>query len=116
MATLGRYQLLRPIVVGLVHGLAGSAAVALLVLATIQDTGHRDRLPRDLLHRGGGRDGGPDDRHRAAVHGVGGALGQDQPLADGRLRAALAPFGLLLVYEIGFVGGLFTGDFKWEPA
>ena len=39
IATLGRYQLLRPIVVGLVHGLAGSAAVALLVLATIQDTG-----------------------------------------------------------------------------
>ena len=39
VATLGRYQLIRPVVVGLVHGLAGSAAVALLVLATIQDTG-----------------------------------------------------------------------------
>src|SRR4026209_825399 len=33
IATLGRYQLFRPFVVGLVHGLAGSAAVALLVLA-----------------------------------------------------------------------------------
>ena len=39
VATFGWYQLLRPVVVGLVHGLAGSAAVALLVLATIQDTG-----------------------------------------------------------------------------
>src|SRR6187431_826606 len=39
LATFGWYQLARPVVVGLVHGLAGSAAVALLVLATIQDTG-----------------------------------------------------------------------------
>ncbi len=31
----GLYQLLRPLFVGLVHGLAGSAAVALLVLSTI---------------------------------------------------------------------------------
>lgn len=31
------YQMLRPVVVGVVHGLAGSAAVALLVLATISD-------------------------------------------------------------------------------
>jgi high-affinity nickel permease len=34
---LGLYQLLRPLAVGLVHGLAGSAAVALLVLTTIHD-------------------------------------------------------------------------------
>ena len=33
---LGLYQTLRPLVVGLVHGLAGSAAVALLVLSTIK--------------------------------------------------------------------------------
>src|SRR5271170_7875605 len=32
---LGLYNALRPLVVGLVHGLAGSAAVALLVLTTI---------------------------------------------------------------------------------
>jgi ABC-type nickel/cobalt efflux system permease component RcnA len=36
---LGLYQLLRPLVVGIVHGLAGSAAVALLVLTTIGDSG-----------------------------------------------------------------------------
>src|SRR5262249_60158827 len=32
---LGLYQLVRPLVVGVVHGLAGSAAIALLVLTTI---------------------------------------------------------------------------------
>jgi len=35
---LGAYRLVRPLVVGVVHGLAGSAAVALLVLATIQSS------------------------------------------------------------------------------
>jgi high-affinity nickel-transport protein len=34
---LGFYQAARPFVVGVVHGLAGSAAVALLVVATIHD-------------------------------------------------------------------------------
>ncbi|MGH8677545.1 MAG: hypothetical protein ACREUQ_04240, partial [Burkholderiales bacterium] len=34
---LSLYQALRPVVVGVVHGLAGSTAVALLVLAAIQD-------------------------------------------------------------------------------
>lgn len=34
---LGLYQFLRPLAVGLVHGLAGSAAIALLVLAEIRD-------------------------------------------------------------------------------
>ncbi len=35
--TLGAYQMLRPLVVGIVHGLAGSAAVALLILASIRN-------------------------------------------------------------------------------
>jgi high-affinity nickel-transport protein len=36
---LGLYQMLRPLVVGIVHGLAGSAAIALLVLTTIRVPG-----------------------------------------------------------------------------
>src|SRR6266849_276080 len=36
-AGLGLYQALRPLLVGIVHGLAGSAAVALLVLSTIRE-------------------------------------------------------------------------------
>lgn len=34
---LGLYQALRPVIIGVVHGLAGSAPVALLVLAAIRD-------------------------------------------------------------------------------
>ena len=37
LARLGLFHLLRPLFVGIVHGLAGSAAVALLVLSTIHD-------------------------------------------------------------------------------
>src|SRR2546430_12243689 len=37
LGDLRLYQLLRPLVVGVVHGLAGSAAVALLGLATLPD-------------------------------------------------------------------------------
>lgn len=33
----GRYQLLRPLIVGIIHGLAGSAAIALLILASIRN-------------------------------------------------------------------------------
>ena len=36
-ARIGIYQVVRPLVVGLVHGLAGSAAVALLVMTTIRN-------------------------------------------------------------------------------
>jgi len=35
---IGVYQYLRPFLVGIVHGLAGSAAVALLVLTTIRNS------------------------------------------------------------------------------
>lgn len=37
LGRLGVYQSVRPLVVGVIHGLAGSAAVALLVLTTIGD-------------------------------------------------------------------------------
>ena len=37
LAGIHLYQLSRPLLIGIVHGLAGSAAVALLVLATISD-------------------------------------------------------------------------------
>jgi ABC-type nickel/cobalt efflux system permease component RcnA len=38
LGRIGLYQHLRPLVIGVVHGLAGSAAIALLVLATIRDS------------------------------------------------------------------------------
>ena len=116
LETFGRYQLLRPVVVGLVHGLAGSAAVALLVLATIQDTGTAIAY--------------------LVIFCVGVAAGMavlttviGLPFMVSRTRSAQInrwltigsgllslAFGLLLAYEIGIVGGLFTGNFNWEPA
>jgi ABC-type nickel/cobalt efflux system permease component RcnA len=37
MGGLGAYQALRPLAIGIIHGLAGSAAIALLVLAQIRE-------------------------------------------------------------------------------
>ncbi len=116
IATLGRYQLLRPIVVGLVHGLAGSAAVALLVLATIQDTG--TAIAYLVIFCIGVAAG------MAVLTTVIGLPFMVSGARSARINRWLTIgsgllsllFGLLLVYEIGFVGGLFTGDFNWEPA
>jgi high-affinity nickel permease len=116
VATLGRYQLIRPVMVGLVHGLAGSAAVALLVLATIQDTGTAVvYLVIFCIGVAAGMAalttliGLPFmvSRRRSAQ------INRWLTIGSGVLSLA---FGLLLAYEIGIVGGLFTGDFNWEPA
>jgi high-affinity nickel-transport protein len=105
---LALYQLVRPLVVGLVHGLAGSAAVALLVLATIPDP----RWGFAYL----------------ALFGVGTIVGMmlltviiAVPLAytaarfsgvERHLRTASGllslAFGLYLAYQIGVVDGLFA--------
>jgi high-affinity nickel permease len=114
--TFGRYQLVRPVVVGLVHGLAGSAAVALLVLATIQDTG--TALAYLVIFCVGVAAG------MAVLTTVIGlpfwvararSVQINRWLTIGSGLLSLA-FGLYLAYQIGFVDGLFTGDFHWEPA
>ena len=111
---LGLYQLIRPLVVGIVHGLAGSAAVALLVLTAIADPNWA------VLY--------------LFVFGVGTIVGMmlitvaiALPFAvsdrrsrfAGRLRLASGlvslGFGCLLTYQIGIVHGLFTGHPQWTP-
>lgn len=112
---LGLYQVVRPLMVGLVHGLAGSAAVALLVLTTI----HNPKWAVAYL----------------LVFGIGtiagmmlitGAMVLPFAYADKRftrlnlgLRIASGLisviFGLFLVYEIGFVNGLLTNHPHWTP-
>lgn len=116
VATFGRYQLIRPVAVGLVHGLAGSAAVALLVLATIQDTG--TALAYLVIFCVGVAAGMALLTTVIGLpfmisHARSSQINRWLTIGSGLLSLG---FGLLLAYEIGIVGGLFTGDFRWEPA
>jgi ABC-type nickel/cobalt efflux system permease component RcnA len=116
LATFGWYQLTRPVVVGLVHGLAGSAAVALLVLATIQDTG--TALGYLVIFCIGVAAG---MAILTTVIGLPFLVSRTRSerinrwLTVGSGVLSLA-FGIYLAYQIGIVDGLFTGDFHWEPA
>ncbi len=112
---LGLFQTARPLVVGLVHGLAGSAAVALLVLSTIKSPlwstayllvfGFGTMLGMMLMTAAisvplvyTGKKFFKINRHLTAISGV----------------ASMA-FGIFLVYQIGFVDGLFTTQAHWIP-
>jgi ABC-type nickel/cobalt efflux system permease component RcnA len=105
---LGLYQVARPLAVGIVHGLAGSAAVALLVLTTI-------RVPSwavlYLLVFGIGTVAGMmlitaaiavpftfSENRFARLH-------RGLARASGLVSLAL---GLFIVYQMGFVNGLFA--------
>ena len=112
---LGLYNVLRPLAVGLVHGLAGSAAVALLVLTTI-------RVPAAavayLLVFGVGTIAGmmlitaviavPFTFSQSRFTRLNRTLG----LASGAISLC---FGLFIVYQMGFVSGLFTRNPTWIP-
>jgi len=112
---LSLYQTLRPLVIGLVHGLAGSAAVALLVLSTIRSPLWSTAY---LL-----------------VFGFGTMLGMmlmttamSLPMIYAGKKffrfnhwlvtlsgATSVVFGAFLVYQIGFVDGLFRSTVHWTP-
>ena len=112
---IGIYHLVRPVIIGLVHGLAGSAAVALLVMTTI-------RNPKWALAY-------------LLVFGVGTLAGmmlitatmampfiyaeKSLPRVNVGFRVASGVlsllFGLFLAYQIGFVNGLFTSHPQWKP-
>jgi high-affinity nickel permease len=112
---LGGYRYVRPLVVGLVHGLAGSAAVALLVLATIHD-------PRwaivYLLVFGFGTVAGMLLMTAALVLPFA-YTGKRLVRLNGGLRVASGvislAFGLFIAYRIGIQDGLFTGHPRWTP-
>ncbi|HLZ91941.1 MAG TPA: hypothetical protein VKQ28_09520 [Candidatus Acidoferrum sp.] len=115
-AGIGLYQTLRPLFIGIVHGLAGSAAVALLVLSTIREPTWA------VLY--------------LLVFGVGTIAGMmlitsiialpfsfagyrfawlNRALITGSGVLSLA-FGLFVCYQIGFVFGLFTAHPNWKPS
>src|SRR5262245_55239304 len=112
---LGLYQALRPLVVGLVHGLAGSAAIALLVLTTIRNPAWAVAY---LLVFGAGTIAGmmlitgtiaiPVAYTARRFERVNRWLAT----ASGVLSLA---FGLFLAYQIGIVDGLFSGEPHWTP-
>ena len=107
---LGVYQILRPVVVGLVHGLAGSAAVALLVLALIKNPWWAIAY---LVLFGVGTIAGMM-LITAAIGAVIAYASSRSSRVEHYLRVASGllslGFGLFLVYQIGVVDGLITGD------
>ena len=108
------YRPLRPLIIGIVHGLAGSAAVALLVLTTIRDARWAVAY---LLVFGIGTIAGMmliTMSIASTFRLVGGSLRFSHRLAMASGLLSLA-FGLFLAYHIGFVDGLFTTHPQWTP-
>ena len=111
----GLYNALRPLVIGIVHGLAGSAAVALLVMTTIRDPWWAITY---LFLFGIGTIAGM--MIITAVIAMPFAFtvrrfsgwNRGMAVASGVLSLA---FGLFLSYQIGFVDGLFTTHPLWTP-
>ena len=112
---VGVYQAARPLVVGIVHGLAGSAAVALLVLVAIPQPAWGVLY---LLVFGAGTVAGmmlitattaapfAYTAHRMVRFNRWLAVG------SGVLSVA---FGLFVVYDLGIVKGLFGANPQWTP-
>jgi high-affinity nickel-transport protein len=114
-AAEGRLPSSRAFGLGLVHGLAGSAAVALLVLATVHDPGPAVAY---LLLFGAGTILGMMIITTAFALPAGMAARRFHSFAP-RLRLATGvlslAFGLYVMGQIGFVDGLFRSTPHWTP-
>jgi ABC-type nickel/cobalt efflux system permease component RcnA len=111
---LSLYQHIRPLVVGIVHGLAGSAAVALLVLTTIQNSYWALAY---LLLFGIGTIAGMmliTMSIASAFRFVGSneRFSRQLGMATGLISLA---FGIVVAYQIGVVNGLFSSHPQWTP-
>jgi high-affinity nickel permease len=114
-AKLGVFHSLRPLFIGIVHGLAGSAAVALLVLSTI----HQPRWGvLYLLIFGIGTIAGMMLITAALALPFSFSSARFSWLNRGLVTASgllSLGFGLFIAYQIGFVDGLFTSHPNWTP-
>jgi hypothetical protein len=113
---LGLFHTLRPLLVGLVHGLAGSAAVALLVLTTIRNPQWAILY---LLIFGVGTIAGMM-LITVAIALPFSLAGHKFPLLNRSLIVASGlisiTFGLFLCYHIALIDGLFTAHPTWTPS
>jgi len=115
VGTLGAYNVLRPLIIGIVHGLAGSAAIALLVMTTIRDPWWAIAY---LLLFGSGTVAGmmvitaliaipivwSQGKLSSWNHGI--------TVVSGLISLS---FGFFLTYQIAFVEGLFSNHPQWTP-
>ena len=115
LGTIGAYQLLRPLIVGVVHGLAGSAAVALLILASIRNSSWAIAY---LFLFGLGTIAGMTLITMSIastfrlVRKRFQHFSQRLALVSGLMSLV---FGLLLAYQIAFAQGLFSVHPHWTP-
>jgi ABC-type nickel/cobalt efflux system permease component RcnA len=115
LGKVGAYQLLRPLLVGVVHGLAGSAAVTLLILASIRDSNWAILY---LLVFGVGTIAGmmlitmsiASTFRRAGSRYNG--FARQLAMASGLVSIV---FGLFVAYQICVVQGLFSAYPEWTP-
>jgi high-affinity nickel-transport protein len=113
---LGLYHALRPLLVGIVHGLAGSAAVALLVLSTIHDPKWAVFY---LLIFGAGTIAGMMLITAALALPFSFAGSRFAWLNHGFVTASgllSLCFGLFVCYQTGFTNGLFSSHPSWTPS
>lgn len=113
--SIGLFNLLRPLVVGIIHGLAGSAAVALLVMTTIRDPWQE--IGYLLIFGLGTVLGMMGITALIAVPFVYTARrlsgwNRGMIVASGLLSVS---FGIFVSYQIGIAGGLFGAHPHWIP-
>ena len=109
------YAMARPLLIGIVHGLAGSAAIALLVLSTIPSArwavgyllifGFGTILGMMLITLAMASTFSFGQKHFVNV-------GRHFEWAAGLISLA---FGMFVTYQIGFGAGLFTANPVWIP-
>jgi high-affinity nickel-transport protein len=106
---------LRPLAIGVVHGLAGSAAVALLVLATIKSP---SLALVYLAIFGAGTVAGMMLLTLAMALPIAALSDRFQHFERNMARVTglvSIAFGLFLAYRIGVVDGLLVGTPSWDP-